>query len=121
MIMKPFNLEKALQGEPVVTRDGRDVTSISYIRKSDYPPIVEAFIGKDKFIYVPTGRHFLYGDSPLDLFMKSKTEKYYLNIYKEDIASGIKHTGNLFRSYEVARELACSSSYLKTIEIEIEE
>jgi hypothetical protein len=43
--MKPFNLEQALKGKPVVTRDGRKVTEIKMneIHK-DYP--VSAFIAQ---------------------------------------------------------------------------
>jgi hypothetical protein len=37
--MKPFNLEKALAGETVITRDGRKITEVSYCkdRTTHYP------------------------------------------------------------------------------------
>lgn len=65
---KPFNLEKALAGEPVVTRDGREVEGIE---KSDFPvqPIKACINGQIEFWY-RDGEYSIYNKHPLDLFMK---------------------------------------------------
>lgn len=44
--MKPFNLEQAKQGKPVVTRDGRPVRILAFDRKGCYPII--GLISRDK-------------------------------------------------------------------------
>jgi hypothetical protein len=71
--MKPFNLEVALKGHPVVTRDGREVTDIHHfkdplvdIRYTLYAQVqgrVEKFTKKGHFYYSER-------ESDYDLFLK---------------------------------------------------
>lgn len=72
--MKPFDLEKALAGDPVVTRDGREVTSLHLFDCEGYAhPLMGVCDGqilswtKDGGYFDPTNYHIN------DLFMKSKT------------------------------------------------
>lgn len=71
--LQPFNLEKALAGEPVVTRDGQEVTQLTFFDCKDCYPIL-AVINRNIQKFTVDG---LYRVSELpnrfDLFMKSKT------------------------------------------------
>jgi endonuclease YncB( thermonuclease family) len=70
--MKPFNLEAALRGEPVVTRDGRKVNQVT---KFDVAP------GHDSVVAVIDGRVLSFNgdgcysavESQSDLFMAERT------------------------------------------------
>lgn len=65
---KPFNLEKALAGEPVVTRDGREVTGICNSTFIHNP--LEGRIDGERDLWKIDGRYFEAVKSQLDLFMK---------------------------------------------------
>lgn len=65
---KPFNLGKALAGEPVVTRDGREVAGIRIVGFA-YNPVSGRVDGKSD-IWKLNGRYFHSRKDRLDLFMK---------------------------------------------------
>ena len=76
--MKPFNLEKALAGAPLVTRDGKEVrlfTKGGDLTTYNYP--YSAFIPSKGIIetYTPEGRYYRRNirDSSFDLFMAGDT------------------------------------------------
>lgn len=71
--LKPFNLEAALAGEPVVTRDGREVFQVTLFEcESKYP--LCAVVDGDICSFTETGGHYYNGQpSQYDLFMKPKT------------------------------------------------
>lgn len=115
--MEPFNLEKALAGEPVVTRDGREVTEIHYFKtdQGDYPLIAvidenqEAFT-KDGFF--ASSRE----ECESDLFMKPKVVENWFNVYQDDNCNLATSFG--FSSEEDARKNIMSVlKYIKTIKI----
>jgi hypothetical protein len=57
MKTKPFNLEKALNGAKVVTRDGREVTQLTCFDTSDnYEYSLYGVIGKDICCWARTGQ-----------------------------------------------------------------
>lgn len=78
--MKPFNLERALAGDKVVTRDGREVTQLTKFDCRNEPlvgvldGILETWLENGKFF--GSG---VYCDS--DLFMAPKTVKRWVNFY----------------------------------------
>ena len=69
----PFDLEKALAGETVVTRDGREVSQVTLFDCSSKYPLV-AVVDGEVYGFAKTGGHYISGHpSSLDLFMKPKT------------------------------------------------
>ena len=91
--MKPFNLEAALRGEKVVTRDGREVTQLTHFEiKSAY-----------RLYGVVSGRLYIwFGDgsfatdlkeSDYDLFMATKTKKISCRAYNH-FTQGVVVTTN---------------------------
>lgn len=82
--MKPFDLEKALAGEAVVTRDGRVVEEIKIFKTMPKYPIV-AVIGAKAYLFGKSGvaYSFVPGESNLELFMAPVTCVAWLNLYKD--------------------------------------
>lgn len=82
--MKPFNLERALAGEPVVTRDRKKISKIFEIKKEFSRPIICNFDCGEKYyqvFYTKEGKfHTEENDiSSFDLFMDDpiESENYY--------------------------------------------
>lgn len=86
--MKPFDLERAKKGEPVITRDGRNVRIICFDHKSvDKSYTIVATIYNDDCEEFQTYRNdgrFNYDnrDSYRDLFMKPVIKTYHYCIYE---------------------------------------
>jgi len=101
MNLKPFDLEKALAGEPVVTRSGIKVIEVSCF-KADIPfPL--RFLLEDETNYTARRDGRTYGDyedSPLDLFMAPTTKTMWYCVYKDP-------NGNLITStlYDTEQEM----------------
>ena len=78
--MKPFNLKEALEGKPVVTRDGREVTQL---QKFDCGTINLAGVIDD---YVHTwfedGVYLRKCENRDDLFMREEEVTLWVNVYK---------------------------------------
>ena len=90
--MKPFDLEKALAGAPVVTRIGEEVTQVVFFNASTTFP-VRAVIDGTIYSYTTAGaylsgaynqhvRTILSGGNDLDLFMAPVKKVAYINVYR---------------------------------------
>jgi len=118
--MKKFNLQKALIGEKVVTREGRDVTQLT-IFKIDNEIFLVGVIDGEIYKFLEDGtRNFLYNgcQSNNDLFMDAP--EIWVNIYysKEKGVWG----SQFYESKEEAKENIISESkynYQTTISIEL--
>lgn len=82
--MKPFNLEAAKAGKPVITRDGREARIICFDRKDrDFPLVavcdVEGGGGEAVYCCDKDGRPAFH-KNPL-LFMKPETVTRWVNVY----------------------------------------
>jgi hypothetical protein len=115
--MKPFNLEEALAGKPVVTRDGRKVTEIHHL--------VTASSGNNKLIAVIGGSVYGYNingeynskiNSACDLFMDEIVIEKYVNVYYNSITEEL-WIGVTFPTYQKAIDSKAAEDYLKTIKI----
>ena len=82
--MKPFNLERALAGKPVVTRDGRPVKIAGYNEEADDDYKVAFWIGgcvygcSDSGIYDPSTNR----ENNSDLFMAPTERKEWIVRYQ---------------------------------------
>jgi hypothetical protein len=84
--MKPFDLQKALAGEPVVTYQGLEVTEIVYFKTCATPHQVQYVAGG--FIYsVDIQGKSQKGLTYTNLFMKES--EMFVNVYL--LSSGKKH------------------------------
>lgn len=68
--MNYFDLEKAQQGHPLITRDGRVATYITYVEGVVCPVVI--LVGGTVTSYYPSGAFLSNYPSDLDLFMKAE-------------------------------------------------
>jgi len=123
-MMKPFNLEAAKAGKPLVTRDGR---SVKYVLCVDEATCLDKLIvlldrggGLNAILRYPTNGR--YADSKYDLFMAPTKKTYWANVYR---SNGFTFITNLYsEAIDAANEagkMDKSCVLLKTISVEVEE
>ena len=91
--MKPFDLEAALRGEAVITRDGREVTELYYFKTNHSTAKLAVVIDGAIRWYDDLGKSRILGHEHFDLFMKSKTHKGWINIYSNSNKDGFLYKG----------------------------
>lgn len=119
--MKSFNLEEALKGEAVITREGTPIIEIFKMKTvADYPVLV---VNRDGFprCYTEQGKYYLDDDeNPEDLFMAPEFKTMWANVYR-------RHDGELEILQVWEDEGACKGAisptrnFVKTISFEVEE
>lgn len=125
--MRPFNLEEALAGKPVVTKDGTKVEEIVAFRSSSisqYP--VMAVINGGIETYTREGYyHNDRREHPKDLCMAPETQEAWVNIFRGAL-TGKARCGNYHYETEqeakdAGRTTLNSEEYVATIKISWEE
>lgn len=113
--MKPFDLEAAKRGEPIVTRDGRAAKFIAHVPELNFPVLVLLDVGlwqarKDGTSNV--GVH-------VDLFMAPKKRTVWVNLYRSAFREGYHY------DTEIEADAAASDAHKriggKAYPVEIEE
>lgn len=124
--MKPFNLEEAKAGKPVVTRNGTEVRIICFDRKNFKSPLIALLKYEDSEIEITTsytekGEHI--SNKEKDLFMKTEKKTGWVNIYYQHLKTAPqRECGDVFSSKENAIVHAKGSKhYITTIQIDWEE
>ena len=92
---KPFDLQKAMAGHPLVTRDGRDVTEFCYFRTRSVYKVVAIIYG-DLCAYLDNGMTDNRRENNLDLFLKSEKKKLFVNIHLTPNKFGVHAASNAF-------------------------
>ena len=118
--MKPFNLEAAKQGAPVITRDGYDARIVCFDRRGGSNLVVLIDVGGVEQVHTThiDGAYLANGNnSPYDLFMKPTKKKGWVNIYKGYTKP---YMTNIFESREEAEQKR-NKDAICTTEIEWEE
>ena len=121
--MKPFNLERALAGDPVVTRDGRPLKIAGYNEEISPANIallgwVESDIGWDEVAWFYDGRYMNDESSTLDLFMAPNERKEW--IVRCGVGDVVKYEGP-FPTEEAAKVYADNYEWRTVHEILIVE
>ena len=76
--MKPYNLERALAGDPVVTRDGRPVKIAGYNEEAQYSDTLIGWLGGYYCRWNKEGQHFTACETDFDLFMAPTERKEWI-------------------------------------------
>lgn len=126
--MKPFNLELAKQGNPVCNRERKDVRIICFDRKTHIDnlySIIALHPRKDGleeiYVHADDGKINTTGNSPYDLFMKTRKREGWVNVYKE-LNSDHVFTSPVYKTLDEANEARdMSDIFLGTSKIEWEE
>jgi hypothetical protein len=83
--MKPFNLQEAIAGKPLVTKDGREVKRFTYLPEVNNEYKIVAVVDGKLLIYTEAG-HFWTADKAFtdrDLFMKATKVTRWVNLYRK--------------------------------------
>ena len=119
--LKPFDIQKAKEGKPVCTRDGRRARIICFDRKFYHDgynyPIVAMVNDNDndnELVHAYTQDGLLVGnkEGELDLMMLPEKRSGWVNVYKERCYESKK---------EAIRHIAPGTHYIGTIKVEWEE
>lgn len=93
MNYKPFSIEQAKAGKPVITRDGRPARIVCWDRKqADFP--IFGFSGENdehQHSWTIDGKYYSNGDSIADLFMATEEKTVWVNLWRKDgrITTGV--------------------------------
>jgi hypothetical protein len=112
--MEKFNLERALAGEPVCTRDGREVTQLVNFDTIFFNPIFGVVDGRVES-WFKDGSYSESETTPFDLFMKPKENAIWVNVYKD--YKGKLFTGCSHDSEKEAVEAIGAYPKIRTIKI----
>ena len=132
--LKPFDIQKAREGKPVCTRDGRKARIICFDRIDAKPilALVRSTDGKgeDVFDYFVSGKRLANAlESDLDLMMLHEKKEGWINIYNAD-TTFYYVDGRVFETKdeavkeakeEVEKEQREKNEYIDTIRVEWEE
>jgi hypothetical protein len=121
--MKPFNLEKALAGEPVVTRDGKPVTNLTLFPiKYEFP--LYGVVEGDIRTYTKCGHRIADATSQTDgdLFMAPVKREGWVNILRNQSHGLVIAGARVFESKEQAAEAIYNDVWhVATVKVEWEE
>lgn len=115
--MKPFDLEQALAGKPVVTRNGLPVPDVHLFGNASGKFCVGAVIKGEVFLFTLEGKTSLSGESELDLLMSPEKRMVWLNIF--DDLKTLEYIAVGFNSRESAGKDP-SSRYARFVAIPVE-
>lgn len=91
--MRPFNLEAAINGAKVVTRQGNEVEQIMFFDVKHGRKCVVGVLDGEIHDWHEDGHFFTdHEESVLDLFMASVSQVGWINIYKNNCDSKIYST-----------------------------
>ena len=120
--MKPFNLEQARQGKPVVTRDGRPARILAFDRKGTNPIIglVTDIDAEIVYYWYENGRVLADFDGKYDLVMKAEKKEGWVNVYAPSRTSYTTTDAIIYETEEKARSCSGNTS-IATVKVEWEE
>jgi hypothetical protein len=120
--MRPFNLQEALAGKPVVTREGKPAIGLHVFPDARYQGI-HAVVEKEVVSFSENGQYWNNGTpNKYDLFMASEKKEGWVNVYR--------YVPRLGRSIHATKEEALRAldaephwkeEYIATTHIEWEE
>ena len=118
----PFNIEKAINGSNVCTRDGRNARILCFDAKGDRPIVAlidQKEISDDyPYKYYPNGSFYDDTISDIDLVIVPSIKIGYVNLYKNnsDNDNCIYNTSNVYSSIEEAHNhIVDQNRYVDTV------
>jgi hypothetical protein len=82
--VKPFDLEAAKAGKPLITRNGQRARFVAYVpeAREDFRVIAHVHTDNSSTLYHECGLYMRGEESPDDLFMAPETRTVYANIFR---------------------------------------
>ena len=117
--MKPFNLEQALAGAPVVTRNNCPIVELTYLQTTSNLAVVRKYDEKLISYFIPaSGKLSSTIDYATDLFMAPIKKEGWINVYN---VHSLDVTGKNIYPTEEAALANKGFDCIATIKIEWEE
>lgn len=122
--LKPFDIQKAREGKPVCTRDGRKARIICFDAKDNLPIIalITNARGDESLArYKSNGRFTNLNESDCDLMMLPEKRSGWVNVYNNPTTHNIYTSADVFESKEIAEEQGTQRNRIATCKITWEE
>ena len=124
--LKPFDIQKAREGKPVCTRDGRKARIICFDAKGDKPIIalVEMGTAETPNNYPIDGKAVSAKEASCDLMMLPEKKEGYVNLYHNCNDRYAAYLGNkvIYKDKEFAEDMGRGNiNYIKTVKVQWEE
>ena len=107
--LKPFDIQKAREGKPVCTREGRKARIICFDRKFyhdgyNYPIVAMVNDNDNELVHAYTQDGLLVGnmEGELDLMMLPEKKEGWVNVYRDCDGANITKDDNIYSSKEAA-------------------
>jgi len=113
--MKPFNLEEALAGKPVITGEGVSVRKVVFLDDCLDMPLV-VFIGRKAFNCSLSGECITPEKKKFNIFMAVEKKTVWVNVYHVKGTLGLGRIKHLTQEEALAR-ITNKKNYVQTIEI----
>ena len=121
--LKPFDLQKAKDGKPVCTRDGRKARIICFDAKGDKPIIalVEMGVAETPNNYPIDGKAISTKETPCDLMMLPEKKERWVNVYRNKKGEYWSEQVLFSTKKEAIDFVHDHAQYVTTVKIEWEE
>lgn len=117
---KPFNLERALAGDEVVTRKGRKVLKLCFFENVlEWPVVAHIESQETVLIFDKDGKYSRNDISIHDLFMLQKKKKLWIPIARESSSDRYHTTEHAYTSKELAEQQFDTDTW-QIVEVEID-
>jgi hypothetical protein len=122
--MKPFNLQEAIAGKPIQTRDGRVLKFVAHVPEAyEGSRVVVVNFKGHIWSYPDTGQNYEEeGDN--DIVMAPVIKTYYVNVFKSNYSGALFTSHPLDNKTEVEghkEEYSNNSTFIETLSFDIEE
>lgn len=88
---KPFNLQDALQGKSIITRDGRSVKIAGYNPEANHYYSLVGWVNGETQSWSMDGKYYRGGESDDDLFMASETKDVWVVLFQSKAKDILSH------------------------------
>lgn len=85
--MKPFDLEAAKAGAPIITRNGSEAKFVAHVPEADHAQRVVILVGKSIHCYPENGIYFMSEETQFDLVMKPQKRTVWVNIVRNYVTA----------------------------------
>lgn len=129
--LKPFDIQKAKEGKPVCTRDGRKARIICFdAKRKDEKSIIALIPSKDYpefedlIAYPNDGNYYGGHENDGDLMLLPEKKEGWVNVYRDCDGANITKDDNIYSSKEAAMasaQIIDGNSYVATTKINWEE
>jgi hypothetical protein len=114
--MKPFDLQKALAGEPVVTKQGDKIIQLHYF--SNLGSEFKVIVHKEHSFSIDTYKiNGMYGERESQLDLVMEYQERWANIYWDDISLKAYIGDIIYSTEEEAKENGKGANYRTTIKL----